>query len=56
VLVVADELRGDPVPVEQDLRPPGVLAEDEIGLGELAQHPQRDILEVPDRRRADGEH
>ncbi len=55
VLVVAEHPRLDPVPVEQDPRPPRVLAEDEVGLGELAQDAERDVLEVPDRRRADGE-
>ena len=55
MLVVALEPRLDPVPLEQDAGAPRVLAEDEIGLAELAQDAERDILEVPDRRRADGE-
>ena len=55
VLVVAEQPRLDPVPLEQDLRPPRVLAEDEVRLRELAEHAQRDVLEVPDRRRADRE-
>src|SRR6186997_3336707 len=35
VLVITEELRADPVPVEQALRAPRVLAEHEIGLREL---------------------
>ena len=27
-----------------------------LGLGELAEHAQRDVLEIADRRRADREH
>ena len=53
--VVADELGLDPVTVEECARPARVLAEDEVGLAELAQDPQRDVLEVADRRRADDE-
>ena len=53
--VVADEPRLDPVAVEQRARPPRVLAEDDVGLAELAQDPQRDVLEVADRRRTDDE-
>src|SRR5439155_23346342 len=45
----------DPVPLEQATRSPGVLAKDEVGLGELTEHPHRDVLEIPDRSRADGE-
>ena len=43
------------MPVEQDPRAARVLAEDEVGLPQLAQHAQRDVLEVADRRRADRE-
>ena len=32
-----------------------VLAEDDVGGGELLEHAQRDVGEVADRRRADGE-
>ena len=53
VLVVAEELRLDPVPLEQDLRPPRVLAEDEVRLRQLTEDAQRHVFEVPDRRRAD---
>lgn len=45
----------DPVPVEQDLRPTRVLAEHDVRLREDTQNPERDVLEVPDRGRADGE-
>jgi hypothetical protein len=34
---------------------PRVLCQHDIGLGELAQHAQRDVVEVADRRRADRE-
>ena len=43
------------MPLEEDLRPARVLAEDEIRLAELAHHAQGDVLEIPDRRRADRE-
>src|SRR5439155_13567468 len=56
VLVVGAQSRADPVPFEQPPRVPRVLAEDEVGLGELAQHPQRDVLEVADRGRANRKH
>ena len=55
VAVVALEPRLDPVPLEQAARVARVLAEDELGLGELAQHAQGHVLEVADRRRADRE-
>src|SRR5262249_25314662 len=55
VLVVAEERRVDAVAVEQHARSPRVLAGDHVGLAQHAQHPQRDVLEVPDRRRADDE-
>jgi len=32
-----------------------VLTEDDVGLAELADDAQRDVLEVADRRRADDE-
>jgi hypothetical protein len=32
-----------------------VLTEDEVGLAELAEYAQRDVLEIPDRRGADRE-
>ena len=54
--VVADELRDDAVTVEQLSRAASVFAEDEICLPQLAEHAQRDVVEVPDRRRAEGEH
>ena len=55
VLVVAQQTRFDAVPLEEPPRMPGVLAEDELGLAELAEHAQRDVLEIPDRRGADRE-
>jgi hypothetical protein len=55
VLVVALEPRVDFVALEQDPRSPGVLAEHEVGLAKLAHNAKRDVLEVADRRRADGE-
>src|ERR671922_138584 len=55
VLVVREQACADAVAAEQGLRPAGVLAEDDVRLGELAQDAQRDVLEVPDRRRADRE-
>ena len=53
--VEGHEPRADAVTVEEDARPPRVLAEDEIRLGELAERAQGDVLEVADRRRADDE-
>src|SRR5581483_935 len=53
VLVIARQRRRNPVPLQEDARPPRVLAEDEVGLAELAEDAQRDVLEVADRRRAD---
>src|SRR4029453_8433760 len=55
VLVVAEETRGEAVAVEEDPRSPRVLAEDEVGLRELVEDAERDVLEVADRRRADRE-
>ena len=55
VLVVAEELRRDAVTREERARPPRVLAEHEVGLGELTKDAERDVLEIADRRRADGE-
>src|SRR5207237_2331116 len=55
VLVVADEPSRDPMALQQDTSPPRVLAKDELRLGQLAQHAERDVLEVADRSRADGE-
>src|SRR5918999_589931 len=53
---VADQLAGsDAVPVEQHARVPRVLAEHDLSLGKLAQDTERDVLEIADRRRADGE-
>ena len=46
----------DRVAREQPARVARVLAEDDVGVGESAEHAQRDILEVPDRGRADVEH
>ena len=43
----------DAVAFEQDAGPPGVLARHDIGVTQGREDPQRDVLEVPDRRRAD---
>ena len=56
VAVVAEQpLRADAVPVEQARRMARVLAQHDVGLRELVQHAQRDVVEVADRRRADCE-
>ena len=56
VLVVAQQFPGpDAVPLEEDGRPTGVFTEDEVGGAQLGEHANRDVLEVADRRRADGE-
>ena len=49
VLVVAQKPYVDPVTLEQDARTACVLAQDEVGLAQLGEHPKRDILEVADR-------
>ena len=54
--MVGTQTRADPVPLEQMPCVTRVLAENEIGLGELAQHAQGDVLQIADRRRADREH
>ena len=41
------------MPIEQPLRVPRVLAQHDVRLGELAEHAQRDVVEVPDRGGAD---
>ena len=53
VRVVAHALGRHAVAVEQHLRRARVLAGDDVGLAQRAQHAQRDVLEVADRRRAD---
>ena len=54
VLVVARRAsRADAVAVEQHPRAARVLAGDDVGVAQRAEHAQRDVLEVPDRRRAD---
>ena len=55
VLVVGEEPGADPVAVEQPARVARVLGEHEVGFAQLGEHAQRDVLEVPDRRRADRE-
>jgi hypothetical protein len=54
-LVVGDQppVRLDIEPVEEQPRPTGVLAGDQVGLVQGPASPQGDVLEVPDRRRAD---
>ena len=55
MLVVAEELGLDPVPVEQAFRMPRVLAQDDVGSPQLVEHAKRHVLEVADRGRADRE-
>ena len=55
VLVVGEEAGGDPVALEENPRVTRVLAEHDIGCGELGEDAERHILEVADRRRADRE-
>src|SRR5262249_22771806 len=55
VLVVGEQPRADAVPLEQTACVPRVLAEDDVGGGELGEDAQRHILEIADRRRADSE-
>ncbi len=55
VPVEAQEPRVDSVVVEEDPRTAGVLAEDEIGLAQLLEHAERDVVEVADRGGADRE-
>ena len=53
VLVVGDERRRDAVALEQHAGPARVLAGHDVRVAQRGQHAQRDVLEVPDRRRAD---
>ena len=53
--LVAHDLRRDAVAIEEQPCPAGVLAEHDVGLAELAQDPERHVLEIPDRRGADDE-
>ncbi len=55
VLVVGEDARVDAVTFEQRPRVPRVLAQHEIRLAQLREHAQRHVVEIPDRRRADGE-
>ncbi len=55
VLVIREEPGLDPVALEQDARVARVLAQHDVGGRELGQHSKGDVLEVPDRRRADRE-
>ncbi len=55
VAVVAEQSCFDRMPIEEDPRASGVLAEDGVGLPQLRQHAKRHVLEVPDRGRADRE-
>ena len=55
VLVVREQPRLDAVPLEQAARVPRVLAEHDVGGAQLREHAQRHVLEVADRRGADGE-
>ena len=43
------------MPLEQPARVPRVLREHDVGLAQLVEHAQRDVVEVADRRRADRE-
>src|SRR5207237_1354104 len=56
VLVVGTQARPDPVAFKQAPCVTRVFTEDELGLGQLTQHAQRDVFEISDRRRADREH
>ncbi len=55
VLVVAGHRGRCSDVVEEHARAPRVLAQHDVRLAELAQHAQRDVLEVADRRRAHDE-
>ena len=55
VLVVGEQPRLDPVPLEQAAGVTRVLGEHHVGVAKLGQHAQGDVVEIPDRRRADGE-
>ncbi len=55
VLVVGEQPRLDAVPLEQPARVARVLGEHDVGRAQLVEHAQRDVVEVPDRRRADRE-
>src|SRR5262245_1832602 len=55
VAVIAEEPRVDPVAIQENTGPPRVLAEHDVCGAQLPEHPQRHVLEVPDRRRADRE-
>ncbi len=55
VLVVRDQPRLDLMAIEQAAGVPRVFGEHEVGGPQLREHTQRDVLEVPDRRRADGQ-
>ena len=55
VLVVAEQPCLDAVPFEQAARVAGVLTEDDVRAPQLLEDTQRDVVEVPDRRRADRE-
>ena len=52
---VGMQSRLDPVPLEQPARMPRVLAQHDVCGAQLREHAQRDVLEIPDRRRADDE-
>ena len=55
VLVVREQPRLDPVPLEQAAGVTRVLGEHDVGVAKLGEHAQGDVVEIPDRRRADGE-
>ena len=55
VLVVGEQRARDPVPLEQAARVPRVLGEHDVGRAQLGEDAQRDVVEIPDRCRADRE-
>src|SRR5262249_52746644 len=56
VLVVGEQACADPAALEEPTGAARVLAEHQVGLGELVQHTQGDVVQVADRGRADREH
>src|SRR5205085_783001 len=47
------QTRAHPIPIQQHLRAPRVLAGDDVRAAQRLQDPRRDVVEVADRRRAD---
>jgi hypothetical protein len=55
VLVVGEELGTDAVPLQQAACVTRVLGEHHVGGTELVEQAEGDVVEVPDRSRADRE-